>query len=60
MHKSEFTNGVSVHKSSITKTNLHYSGLVAGRDGDFSWTLFSKWVNSSGHFLRVNSRGHFW
>ena len=35
-------------------------------DGDFSWTVnsrghfFSKWANSSGHFLRVNSRGHFW
>ena len=34
-------------------------------DGEFSWTVnscghfFSKWVNSSGHFLRVNSRGHF-
>ena len=24
-------------------------------DNDFSWTLFSKWANSSG----VNSRGHF-
>ena len=35
-------------------------------DGDFSWTVnsrghfFSKWANSSGHFLRVNSRGYFW
>ena len=36
------------------------------RDGDISWTMnsrghsFSKWANSSGHFLRVNSLGHFW
>ena len=30
-------------------------------DNDFSWTLFSKWANSSGHFLRVNSRpGYFY
>ena len=28
-------------------------------DSDFSWTLFSKWANSNGHFQRVNSRGHF-
>jgi hypothetical protein len=27
-------------------------------DSEFLWTLFSKWANSSGHFLMVNSRGH--
>ena len=36
------------------------------QDGEFSWTInscghfFSKWANSSGYFLRVNSGGHFW
>ena len=34
------------------------------RNGDFSWKVnslfFSKGAHYSGHFLRVNSRGHFW
>ena len=34
-------------------------------DGDFLWTMtsrghfFTKWANSSGRFLRVNSHVHF-
>ena len=28
--------------------------------GNYRGPFFSKWANSSGHFLRVNSCGHFW
>ena len=59
------TNSISQLANRLLQTEkLFFSYLW--QDGDFSWTMtsrghfFSKWVNSSGHFQRVNSCGHFW
>ena len=45
--------------NTIQSTSTIFWGWRIIVDSEFSWTLFSKKVNSSGHFLRVNSHGHF-